>query len=1508
MRFSIKIFLLFIFTASLLNNVIAASYSKSVNKPLALTIDSVVSTDIITCKGAAEGIITIYHSGGTAPYTYSVDGGVTYQASNVFTGLLAGGYTVIVKDLYNTVSDYAYINDRPQIIYTQEDYTNVTGCYGNNTGSITQEASGGTGVFTYSIDGGATYFNNAGVFTNLTAGTYSLSAQDSYGCTVAGSNITLTQPAELLITKESKTDIQGCYGDENGIIDITVSGGTSPIYYSIDNGATYTLGHYFSGLPIGTYNIAVRDINGCTTLGSEITLTQPDQINIISESFTDVNTCFDDNTGTITVNAGGGTGNIYYSIDGGSLYYLSGNFNSLYAGDYDIVVRDDNFCMLTGSTITLSQPTKLQILSETQQNVETCFGESTGQIVVTAGGGTAPLNYSIDDGTIYQLSGTFNNLPYGTYSVRVTDANGCTKAGNSHFITQPTQLSIYKADRTNVSTCFGGTNGTITISAIGGTSPLEYSVDGGATFSSSSLITGLSAGSYFAMARDANLCEAYFSTEIIITEPEAVVITAENPTNPSCFGDIDGQIEILAQGGTGTLQYSVNAGANFYIDNVITGLIAGVTYNIAVKDANGCTVSGSSIVLSQPDELIIDSTQVFPVSSCNGGSNGEIIIYAQGGTAPLQFSIDGGATYSLNNIFSALSAGTYWIMVKDSKECLKVGENYTLAQPTTFEITNEIYTNIEACNGSSTATITINAEGGTEPYSFSIDNGNTFISNFGYFTLLPAGTYTLAAKDNNGCLDYGSTVIIIEPDILVPELLSKTDILCFGNNNGTITLDATGGQSPYRYSIDGGVTYDFSTFYGNLSPGTYQTYVIDHFDCVQIGPEVTIVEPEQIVIQSVDYTDVQQCYGARNGTISIAVTGGNPPYKYSINNGLNYYDNPNFINLGAGNYSVKVRDSNSCIQSWPVIIELTQPPQMNISSVVKIDISCYGDNNGSITVNAAGGTGNILYSINNGTDYFDNGGVFTNLGPGLYFPRIIDDNLCEISSDQVSIYEPSLLQISNAVLTDERCIGQNNGKITFYAGGGIPEYQYSADGVNYQSYFIVEGLTPGFYTPYVRDANLCVTFGEPVEIGSPVSAALFTNDVDTGCSPLPVQFTKLNNGVSYFWDFGDGSTTHTNEPLHTFINTSENPITYLVETHAHSTTGCSDTAFGQITVYPQPNIDFTVTPDTAYFPLPTANISVTGITSAYTNFLWDFGDGQSSTQQVVTSHVYDTCGTYYINYSADNQWCSNLKSRKFVVAARQPIAEFDVDAQNGCFPHALNIRDFSINGLMYNWTFGDGTSSQEYNPSHTYETEGNYKLSLKLQGYCGLQDTKDTIINVWPTPDINFNVAPDTVMATQTPIHGYNFTTGENNEYLWNFGDGNTSTEETPLYYYKTPGEYIVTLYVTSKNGCIDSLSSLEYVYVLPYGRIFFPNAFTPNNDGHNDTFGPDVYESIKQYELKIFNRGSELVFYSTDLNYRWDGKFKGVPVVQDVYVWKAVGKYKNGEIFVEVGNVTILK
>ena len=313
----------------------------------------------LSCSNAADGQITVTASGGTTPYQYSKDNGLTFQPSNVFSGLGAGTYKIVVKDNHNciTAPQDIILNAPTPITIISAIKTTYNGselsCSSSSDGEITVTATGGTGTLEYSKDNGATY-QSSNVFSGLSAGTYTIVVRDVNGCTSNPQNVTITAPTPVMVTGAVKTIYHGsdlsCSNATDGQITVTATGGTGTFEYSKDNGATYQSSNVFSGLSAGIYQIVVKDANGCTTAPLQINITAPVALTM-SIAKSDV-TCFGDNNGWIKVTVSGGSGQYRFSKDGGSNFTLfqAGNeytFENLVAGTYNIVAEDENGCSAT---------------------------------------------------------------------------------------------------------------------------------------------------------------------------------------------------------------------------------------------------------------------------------------------------------------------------------------------------------------------------------------------------------------------------------------------------------------------------------------------------------------------------------------------------------------------------------------------------------------------------------------------------------------------------------------------------------------------------------------------------------------------------------------------------------------------------------------------------------------------------------------------------------------------------------------------------------------------------------------------------------------------------------------------------------------------------------------------------------------------------------------------------------------------------------------------------------
>lgn len=1468
-----------------------------------------------SCDSDTTGTITVNVAGGFSPYSYSIDENITYisdaNLSHTFSDLLATDYPIVVTDaagcdIYGSTIQLTAASLSPIVSSLS---TPVYPCFYDNNGSITITAITGFHTyppFQYSIDGGTTYnFSNS--FADLEKDTFDLIVKNSMGCLTDAGSIIVSGPPnlEILDTFTVVTNVEGCYGEQTGSI-LVEAAGNAPIEYSINNDDWETQGFFQSLAGGNSYQVYIRDKVGCTIISEVFNITQPELLEINSITSQDVIGCYGAGTGSISINASGGTPPLWYSINGGSSYSTSSNFAGLYYGLKTIKVKDSHNCQQPGGNITIEQPPLLKIDNVVKQNVSGCVGFSNGEIIITSSGGTAPVLYSID-GINYQSSNVFSGLNTGTYNPSVKDFYECIDTDNEVTITQPTQLEINSVNVTNVSTCHDGNNGMIEIYATNGTPQYQYSIDGGVTFSTNNVFTTLTAGSYQVVVKDFFDCSAN-GLVYYITAPDSIVVDTVIYDNVSCFGGNDATIYVEASGGSGQLKYSVDNGLNFqYSCGGISYHSAG-NYNIVVKDIKNCQVTDSSFTITQPEQLLIESIDTVHIEGCYGDDNGSITINAIGGTLPILYSLDNGLTSQTSNVFSSLSAGIDFIpQVSDYNGCIHYLDPIVLTEPNNLYVINDEHTNIHDCKGSATGTVTITANGGTLPLFYSIDNGLTFFENNGLFTNLTAGTYNIAVKDSHDCLTFGFEEIITEPTQMKFDSIVAKDIICHGQSNGQLFVYASGGQMPLKYSINGEAPLQSFQYLG-MYPGTFTIEAIDSYNCT-IDSFATIYEPDTLILNPVQFTNVTSCYGNNEGTITILATGGVPELLYSYCNVPNppqpYTTTTYYENLPSGYYYVVVKDQNGCTKSSD-LFSISAPNPVSLTSWNKTDIDCFGNQNGELHFSAIGGSGVYTYTIDNGATWTSSNGDYVNMGPGTYICGAKDENGCFSPSGfkTMIIYEPTQLEFSNVIEYDITCNNSSDGGIAIYGQGGTIPYQFAINNGTYQYDRTFGDLPPGEYTPYIQDANGCLVIGEPVTFTNPDKYSYFSASVDTGCSPLSVKFFPENTFVAFEWKFGDGGTSMNISPTHIFENEGSLTQQFTVTGIAYYQ-GCKDSSDYLITVRPLPYLDFLVDENLKYFP-DTVFYITNFSQSGYSDYYWNFGDGQIFNSESPDFHPYSDCGEYTITMSASNEFCRDTISKSVTLTTTPPGANFSLNENMGCAPVEVEFINQSSGALSYLWDFGDGNTFDVVDTSYIFEAQGDYFVQLTAYGYCNTSTSFSKEINIYENPISNFNVEPDTVVIEQTVkfFEDCIFT----DSYFWMFGDGDISTESMPIHLYSEPGLYDVTLIATSVDGCTDTLLMKNAVTVADNPFVVFPTAFSPNGDNHNDYFIP-IYGQILDVELMIFDRWGKMVYKTDDISNYWDGRsLDGNYCEQGVYVWMIEGKYLSGKIFITKGEVTIIR
>ncbi len=551
-------------TTAHLNNVAAGSYTLTVTNnngctaqashvltnPAGMVVTGAVNN--CTCSNSQNGSISVSVTGGVGTKTYSWSNSATGSS---ISGLAPGNYTVTVTDANDCIKTQTFTITAPQPIVINGTVNSPT-CSGQS-GSITVSATGGTGNKTFTWSNGAT----GSSISNLTAGTYTVTATDANDCT-ASHTFTVSAPSAMTINGVLSNP--ACAGGSNGVISVSVTGANGAVSYVWENGVT---GNTLSNLSAGTYSVTATDAGGCSITQS-FTITSPQPV---SPNLTYVDITCSGTFGSAQVNPSGGMGNYQILWSNGQ---TTNSIQNLTAGEYSVTVKDVFNCS-SQESFTISEVDGLMVTIQT--NDISCTGANDGSLTAMAEGGSGSYSYLWNNN---QTSDQISALGVGTYSVIVTDENGCQGMAQAQ-ITQPTPLSI-DAEILDVS-CHGGSNGAIYASAQGGTAPYQYAWNNNQITSS---ITDLVASNYTLLITDARGCEV--QSILTVDEPDILTANILVIQGESCAGN-DAEVELIAEGGNGG--YSV-----YWSNNVSGATLSGVAageYNVTVIDMEGCTIYAS---------------------------------------------------------------------------------------------------------------------------------------------------------------------------------------------------------------------------------------------------------------------------------------------------------------------------------------------------------------------------------------------------------------------------------------------------------------------------------------------------------------------------------------------------------------------------------------------------------------------------------------------------------------------------------------------------------------------------------------------------------------------------------------------------------------------------------------------------------------------------------------------------------------------------------------------------
>lgn len=481
--------------------------------------------------------------------------------------------------------------------------------------------------------------------------------------------------------------------------------------------------------------------------------------------------------------------------------------------------------------------------------------------------------------------------------------------------------------------------------------------------------------------------------------------------------------------------------------------------------------------------------------TCSGLNNGSITVTPTNGQAPYEYSIDGGANYQNSNTF-AVSAGTYTVRVRDSRNCIRDSVIQVLETAPVF---GTYASNATRCNGGNDGTITVDGIVGTSPFEYAVD-GSPFQQS-GLFTLA-GGVHVVTIRDANGCLKDTTVEVLQAPPIY--GTYESTTPRCTSGNDGSITVNgiAGTGTSPFEYAIDGGTFQSVNVF--TVGAGPHVVSIRDANGCVK-DSTIDVLQPDPI------YGDYQinnvRCAGGNNGSITVnGIAGtGTSPFEYAIDGGL--YQSNNVFSVASGSHVVSIRDANGCTKDSTVtVIE----PLAIISNVRADSVACFGGTNGTITINALNGTAPYTYSID-GIN-FQNSNSFT-VPAGPYTVRIKDANDC-LRDSVIQVYQPALL-VANTASNNATCSATPNGQITVNPGGGTAPFEYSLGSGSFQTsnQFVVD---QGSFTINVRDFKGCTT-QTTASVGFTFDLTLRGRSDTSVCGNGGVQLTTVSNASSFTW-------------------------------------------------------------------------------------------------------------------------------------------------------------------------------------------------------------------------------------------------------------------------------------------------------------------------------------------------------------------------------------------------------
>ncbi|MBK9424181.1 MAG: gliding motility-associated C-terminal domain-containing protein [Bacteroidetes bacterium] len=1176
-------------------------------------------------------------------------------------------------------------------------------------------------------------------------------------------------------------------------------------------------------------------------------------------------------------------------------------------------------------------------------------GAQNGAVIPASAGQTYLINVS-----------GFSSINQGGYTIDlsgstaiVTDNTTPTMSSITAMNCGATTMNLSFSERVkcnSVSTSdftLTGPGGPYTITSITGTScslNATYSRDFIVNFSPAIQTAGTYTLTMVSAVTD--LCNNNASVPQAFPIPISGVNISFTKNDVTCFGGNNGSATANVSGTAGPFlyQWAPSGGSGPTAQFLTAG-----NYTVTVSSPLGCSAQ-STVAINQPLTGLSASVVTTPANGC--ASNGSATVTPSNGQAPYTYSWwpSGGSAATANN----LAAGGYMVTITDANQCVL---NYFLNVPSAAGPSVAINTfSGVSCFGGNDGSATVSVTNATGPFSYLWSpSGGTGATANG----LTAGSYSVAVTVSPGCT-LTATVVITEPPTGLS--VSKTIVpTSCGINNGSITINASGGVAPYSYSWNPPVATGSSATW--LASGSYSVTITDANGCSNV--QNATVAPSSPVTASLQNHSNVACYGQNSGSTGVSVSGGQTPYSILWSSGQT---TANISNIGAGIYTVTVTDAAGC--SKVLTDTITEPSAFTATLVNSTNIQCFGLSTGAATVSTLGGAGGNVWSWTNSSSTLPS---INNVAAGNYTATVTDQNGCS-ASVSVTITQPATAVNIQGTVTATTC-GNSDGAVTTNVSGGTTPYTYNWNtGAVSAS---LTGLIPGIYALTVTDANGCIdsaTYNVQAS-NAPVISLINSTDVTCfGGSNGAASFGAVGGVTPYTWVWQNGISTGTsannlpagtynvtitdasgcqafdqvtiNQPTAIAVQLSA-PVTICYGgntvvtsavtggTQPYSYNWSNGAAVAQIMVSPSANASYQVTVSdangcsvasnpvivTVRSPLALSAVypdSVCKNSNATVQLLASGGDGNytytwSNGSTGSQNQILISGNTSLTIQLADGCNTPPVSAAVSITAVEAPTLSFNIPQQTGCEPLVTNfaIPSGTPSGFVYTWEFGDGYVSQLPAVSHTYLQSGTYNVSLTVAyagaGGCSSELNFPALVKVFQKPVARFISDPPAPTLNHPEVFFTDRSTAADLWY-WTFGDNiGESREQNTSYIYSDTGQYVVHLRVSTSEGCRDSVA--EVIHVGEEMQIFIPNAFTPDASGVNDVF--QIYGvGFSSYEISIYDRWGKLVHRAKNQDVAWDGNdiATGDPVPQGVYVYKVTIIDNSGNVINKFDRITLLR